>query len=260
MIRFILIMLTGLLTSIAIQAQDSDYRPFVEEGKVWEVGNFRALTNETTRGCKYYFEGDTIVAGKNCVRWMKDGQLLAPVFEENRKVFFFQKGTETPKLLYDFGAKAGESLQVYSLDGSCVTCYIDNVRVGEDGRRQLILHDSEVLDQWDTTYQPAGGTWDEFLQEFSYTWYEGFGTDTNPDYNIKLGGIVGNWNILVRVLVGNEVVYEDSYFHWIHDGVSSLHQNSSSAPSFFDFSGRPLTTPPARKGIYIRGGRKVMVK
>ena len=40
---------------------------------------------------------------------------------------------------------------------------------------------------------------------------------------------------------------------------SALHHPSSSHP-YYDLSGRRLATPPTRRGVYVNGGRKVMIK
>jgi hypothetical protein len=38
------------------------------------------------------------------------------------------------------------------------------------------------------------------------------------------------------------------------------HLKNSVNSTFLDLSGRRLTTPPTRKGIYIKNGRKVLIK
>ena len=46
----------------------------------------------------------------------------------------------------------------------------------------------------------------------------------------------------------------------VRDLPSSLLSQPSSLPTWTDLSGRRLTTPPTQKGVYIKDGRKVLVK
>ena len=46
----------------------------------------------------------------------------------------------------------------------------------------------------------------------------------------------------------------------VRDLPSSLLSQPSSLPTWTDLSGRRLTTPPTRKGVYIRNSRKVLIK
>ena len=260
--KHLLSLISLLLACGYIQAQDTDYRPFIEEGKVWEVGHFLAFTEKTNRGSMYYFDGDTVVADRNCKRWMCDGRLLAPVYEQDRKVYFFPKDSKSPRLLYDFSVVENDSVLAYELNGMSAVCYIDKVGKDKAGRRIITLYDSEALWAWDELYQPNGLTWEDFKEDYCYVWLEGIGTTTSPDYNIGLGGIEGNWSILTKVRVEDSVIYEDSFFKWIHDDVSTPHNSKSStlSSSWHTLSGHRLTTPPTRKGVYIRGGKKVLIK
>ena len=116
-----------LLSSWSLYAQESDYRPFIEEGKVWvskplidfsQIGIKKQLTFEYN-----YFQGDTVVADRNCKKWIKDyrnldGEQLfccyVSIYEEDKKVWFFFNGETEPRLAYDFGAKEGDTLSVFS--------------------------------------------------------------------------------------------------------------------------------------------------
>ena len=79
-----------LLTSLhSLKAQDSDYRPFIEEGKVWvskcdKSLDFEGLPAENPGDKPYsylilynYFEGDTIVDNKKAreekIKYVNDG-------------------------------------------------------------------------------------------------------------------------------------------------------------------------------------------
>ena len=53
---------------VELPAQD-DYRPFIEEGKVWKLGG-RDSGNPVQLVDYYYFDGDTIINGKTCKQMM----------------------------------------------------------------------------------------------------------------------------------------------------------------------------------------------
>ncbi len=56
-----------------------------------------------------------------------------------------------------------------------------------------------------------------------------------------------------------ECVYDGDLDYQIITRISDAIPNSNK-PSCFDLSGHQLSTPPTRKGVYIRDGRKVVVK
>ena len=58
------------LFAFLAKAQEADYRPFIEEGKVWKVGRFPGSSTIATEVLYYTFEGDTVIAGKEYKKWM----------------------------------------------------------------------------------------------------------------------------------------------------------------------------------------------
>ncbi len=141
--KHLLSLISLLLACGYIQAQDADYRPFVEEGKVWVSKCDKDLSleglpveNPGDKPYSYlilynYFDGDTIVGGRTCKRWIqkyvgpKSGNsktYVVPVYEEDRRVWFYFEEGVGPFLMYDFGAEVGDSMivvmpdiQVYSM-------------------------------------------------------------------------------------------------------------------------------------------------
>ena len=96
-----------------------DYRPFIEEGKVWKVGIYYS-GNPVQLVDYYYFDGDTIVDGKTCKQMMcqryvnpdyaeshnisQDPSLsyVGAWYEEDKKVYFSNANSEQLTLMYDF--------------------------------------------------------------------------------------------------------------------------------------------------------------
>ncbi len=239
-----------------------DARPFIEENKVWNVGRFPAGGTQVTSIMTYYFDGDTIVNGITCKRWMCDGNLVFPVFEQDGKVWFFRLGETKPELLYDFSISIGDSLDISLTNKPSTTkCYImDEGTDNKSGKglRFFTLYDSIGLSSFSDTGIPEGMS-EELLHELiSYRWYEGIGSLYRPEQNVGIGGNYGNYDVLLKVKVGDEVIYQNPDY----DAVSikktvAPEDTTNSQPSVTTIDGRRLNTPP-EKGIYIQNGRKIL--
>ena len=111
-----------------------DYRPFVEEGKVWKVGTISG--NPVQIVDYYYFDGDTIIDGKTCKQmmcqrfvspdysneyWTPKNSLtkVGAWYEEDQKVYFYnlQKEKDYWRIKYDFSLNANDTLQFLNWDG-----------------------------------------------------------------------------------------------------------------------------------------------
>lgn len=97
------------------------YRPLVEEGKHWTYDSFMPMRPSEYNHYYYYdLKGDTLIAGKNCLKMYSDNRANdsivryeAALYEENKKVFCFFPEKEEAVLLYDFGCEVGDTLYVY---------------------------------------------------------------------------------------------------------------------------------------------------
>ena len=130
-----------IFTADDFNAQTADdniaYRPFVEEGKVWKVGNTQAILDHSVQVVDYYyFDGDTIIDGKTCKQMMCQ-RFVSPGFsdeygywtpqpslsrvgawyEENQKVYFYDEMTRSMKLKYDFSLGDYETVDFLNVDG-----------------------------------------------------------------------------------------------------------------------------------------------
>ena len=91
--------------TLECKAQEVDYRPFIEEGKVWKVGEINTAHSIDETYCLhyYYFDGDTVIDGRNFKKMMchdvvnekyplDDGSLEATryvvsMYEQQRKLY-----------------------------------------------------------------------------------------------------------------------------------------------------------------------------
>ena len=266
--HFYFSLLFFLLPAMTV-AQERDYHPFIEEGKVCYVGwypygDFRMPPMDITT---YRFEGDTIVAGHSCKRWMMGNQMLASVFEEDRRVYFIKPGDDTPKLLYDFSVSKGDQIEVSQFgNGKTVKCYIEDVRYDSDGVRHIFLYDDIGLAEMDEMKEAIEVTDDYSAEDrdrdlkamYTYTWTEGYGTWDTPEINVGLGGdITGNYSVMIRVVIGDKIVYDIPDANWSLDAIGNVNLEEKGAKTdktLYDLSGRRVTEP--QKGIYIQNGRK----
>jgi hypothetical protein len=113
---------------VALPIQD-EYRPLVEEGKVWKVGSCDS-GNPVQLVEYYYFDGDTIIGGKTCKQMMcqryispdypeyylysqlRSLSYVGAWYEENKKVYFCNAEDNQFKLMYDFSINANDTLQI----------------------------------------------------------------------------------------------------------------------------------------------------
>ena len=111
---------------------EAPYRPFVEEGKVWQTGWFNC--SDTAIGLEYhYFDGDTIVGNTPCKKMMcryeyapsfqsqrlgrePRTEYVGAIYEENKCVYLAEPNTESLRLIYDFGSPVGTTINIYNVE------------------------------------------------------------------------------------------------------------------------------------------------
>ncbi len=250
---------------------DNDYRPFIEENKVWHVGYFPGASSIATRGNTYYFDGDTIVGGEICKRWMCNGNLIAPIYERDGQVWLFPKGEETPQLIYNFNVQEGDEFSIYWIDNKKTgTCTVKSVREAysqDYPLRTVTIYDSFTLEQlaqagYDKEKDPE--EYDAVLNSSCLEWIEGIGSCVRLEDNIGIGGRVGYYYSLVDVKIGDEIIFKNPSLTWDYDAIhspqSSTINHNSYNHQYYDLSGRRLATPPTRRGVYVNGSRKILIK
>ena len=289
--KILFLLLAWVPMSVTIAQEPNDYRPFIEEGKVWLVGDFPRGRQMPDALLTYYFDGDTIVGEHLCKRWMLDVRtsdsgyihhsiwgsrvsLLAPIFEENKKVWFFREGEEEPRLLYDFSG-------VVSEDGFSVGCFeedydtncyidyagVDSIHNSHNSLRFVSAHDDfmladmspEVREWFEVNKGDCGGSW----TTLGYRWYEGIGTIFAPDLNVPHRR--GEYREILCVYEGEQIIYEHPRASEILDAIQDIPtqqivNGKSSNGKCYDLSGRRIGNNPLPRGIYIKDGRKVVVK
>ena len=211
------------------------YRPFVEEGKVWQVGA-EGSGNPVQIVEYYYFDGDTIIDGKACKQMMcqwyvspnhpyygEMSQLPSlsyegAWYEENKKVYTYDVTNKQFILMYDFSADANDTIQI----NNCQFVIGPKQTGGIKGFKG-VYQDVRRCENGGSSYSP--------------TWMEGVGSIDGPTKNVHYVDEVPTW-FLMACAVDDEVIYlNDEY----EDGATP--ENMGAQKRRFDFTHTVKTQP-----------------
>ena len=209
----------------------NDYRPFIEEGKVWKVGG-DGPRDPVQLVEYYYFDGDTIIGGKTCKQMMRQRYVnpdhpdyaiisqypmqsyVGAWYEEDKKVYLCNTTDQQFKLMYDFSVNADDTLQINNLSYA-----IGPKQTGGLKGFKGVYRDVRLYGMYNTT------------------WLEGVGNIDGPIYSVYLGK-EGHALFLMSCTVGDEVIYlNDEY----EDGATP-----AGARKRFDFTHTIKTKPKSR--------------
>ena len=229
----------AILDAIKKKAQTA-YHPFVEEGKVWKVGDITS-GNPMQLVDYYYFGGDTIINGKTCKQMMCQ-RFVTPDFaesnyisqdhtfcyvgawyEEDKKVYFCNTTDQQFKLMYDFSVNAYDTLQINNLP-----YVIGPKQTGDMKGFKGVYRDVWECGDGESIYRCA-------------PWLEGvgivYGSPTLNVFNVELADPM---SYLMSCTVGDEVIYlNDEY----EDGATPERMG---ARKRFDFTHTIKTKPKSR--------------
>ena len=216
-----------------------DYRPFIEEGKVWKVGTISG--NPVQVVDHYYFDGDTIIDGKTCKQMMcqryvspnhPDYAAMAQTSslryigawcEKDKKVYIYNAINQL-KMTYDFSLEANDTLFI--------------------GNQPYVIGPKQTggLEGFKGVYRDIlwcfGG---DPYYNYNTTWLEGVGGIDGPTVNVYYGE-EGHGLLLMSCTVGDEVIYlNDKY----EDGATP--ESMGARKNRFDFTHTIKTKPKARK-------------
>lgn len=252
----------------AVFDENTEYRPFVEEGKQWTViqADYRVYSVKT-----YYVAGDTIIGNYVCKRLMckttdysrktSTTELHSCLYEENGKVCYFPKSaqnTSAPIVLYNFGAIPGDTLYLGGQreDESGIICYqIWKELTLENGneafRGQLAtIYDSNLKDV------------DENSNLDLFEWYEVIGSVFHPFEKTFFNNYMGGpkyW--LYQCKVGEKLLYSNTKGIEIDDvsNIAITENRPSDVNTFYNINGQKILQPVS-KGVYIKNNQKYICK
>ena len=223
-----------VFTSVLVQ-DDYDYRPFIEEGKVWVVkgAGISPYGYPLEPWIEYcYFDGDTIIGGQTC-KQMKfitndnpSPRYIGVWYEQDKKVYFAGNNIEREdwgvyfagdrpqfELLYDFTLSSG-----------------DTIKLGDF--MYIVKKTSGDITGFKGTYYDVGGK-DSFIER----WFEGVGSESWPYLNQPYY-VSGSGGTLLACVVGDEVIYLNGEYE---DGATL----EGARKGRFDFTHTIKTKPKA---------------
>lgn len=117
-LNYVIVDNQGAEHPVVNKTPQNEYRPFVEEGKVWVVSG-SAISDDAsmvhwTDYC--YFEGDTIVGGQICKLMKCVGNANGPIgawYEQDRKVYYAHYGNLPFLLAYDFTLSSNDTIDTF---------------------------------------------------------------------------------------------------------------------------------------------------
>ena len=267
----------GGLSSLAQQSVPS----MVEEGRVWhmaELSIYAQLVPDSLSlkifpdgpKCRAFpfdleIKGDTIVNGKLYKKLTEDNQFRFCLRQEGSRIYTIGGNFQYESLWYDFSLNPGDTITCGRYQPVMQVMQVDTIIVNGIARRRLAMAsyaDNKMIFERFGIY--VGATLD--------IWVEGIGSVHGPLSPYVYCFIIGN---NVRLLDcyqdGQQLIDFDTMVSDVPLNVYSISSTpagvhtvsrplpDSALPAIYDMKGRRLTTEP-RKGVYIRDGRKVVVK
>ena len=189
---------------VALPTQD-DYRPFVEDDKVWKVGGIGSNPVQLVE--YYYFDGDTIIGGKTCKQMMRQRYVnaehpdyaiisLYPLlsyvgawYEEDKKVYAYDSINNQFLIKYDFSLNANDTILI----DNYLRCVVGPRQTGGIKGFKGVHRDVMKSNIYNTT------------------WLEGVGGIDGPTRNVYYGK-EGHPLFLMSCVVGDEVLYNNEDF------------------------------------------------
>ena len=193
-----------------IEEIKDDYRPFVEEGKVWKVATINPADpseaendyydilgrrGRVWNSKTYVIEGDTVIGGVTYKKLLSDGKFVCGMREEDGCVYGCGwSWASSELLLYDFNAQPGDVFM--SADGleKIQVKHVREVNIKGQNRRCLEMYHYEVDEKGE-----------EFYGGFADYWIEGIGCTGYPD-NPFWWDIVGNYPLLLSCYDGDKCI------------------------------------------------------
>ena len=230
------------IVALPDQALQNEYRPFIEEGKVWKVGS--CISGNPVQLVEYYyFDGDTIIGGKVCKQMMSQRYVspeypnydylsqqpslnyVGAWYEEDKKVYEYDTTDKQFRLMYDFSLEANGIFEIN------YPPYVFLYRIGPRQTGGIEGFKGVYRDVWE---------WEDGKIYKCAPWLEGVGiVYGSPTKNICNVGLEDPACFLMSCTVDDEVIY-------LIDGVEDGATPEGARKHRFDFTHTIKTKPQSR--------------
>ena len=274
------------------QTSQMEYRPFAQDGKIWhcQVGGIKENVFDN------HVSGDTLINGEI---WKKivnnDGKLFtlptdyyAAIRDVGMKVYAIAKGSDKPRLLYDFDLKVGDIVRC-GMEGNTFGCLLEEGEqrdslFGFEFKAYLKVERIDTITNCDMKHKKFTLTllnaygepsWDAEREKFvigNVIWIEGVGSYSGPFspwMPLPAHNGVSRSCMVDKTYIFGYPAFSEYYQDW-EDWAenseewdtavsSSNHYVTNPSSAIFSLFGHQMTRQPDR-GIYIQNGRKFIVK
>ncbi|MDR0619026.1 MAG: T9SS type A sorting domain-containing protein [Bacteroidales bacterium] len=146
-----IILLALMIFAFVLQGQEYSYIPYVQEGSIWSyVYRSRSGIGQndyTSYFTQYEIKGDTCI-NSDCYKKLFRGcpqnqQYYGALRELDKRVYFFEKGSDSEELIYDFSLKTGDTFLICTdiTPHTIVVSDIDSVQINGGFRKRFYFKD-----------------------------------------------------------------------------------------------------------------------
>ena len=267
MTKITLLLLTLLSFQVA-NAQESA-TSLVVEGRLWnmvslhpaempEPGTEQDYYKDLKgRWCKGYpfqlvLEGDTTMTGKTYKKMMRiqadEKRFICGLRQDGDCVYGCYQNGGSEELFFDFGLNEGDIFLDSNDD-------FDKMLVNQADK--IVVNGIECRRLFMWFYEEGA----EIIDGFVNIWIEGVGgVIGGPAFPFQWA-VIGNQTMVLSCYQENELLYsaEDHNVPPVTESIADNKLFLNSSSQIFDLQGRRLKAVP-EKGVYIRGGRKIVSK
>lgn len=280
----ILLLLSILLPSASLaQEGEDDYRPFAEDGKTWETREGMIMENIYGNS----IDGDTLINGET---WKKvynyhgfpefNYSYYAAIRDTGKKVYVMAKGSNKPRLLYDFNLKEGQTVRC-GVEGNAFGCLLEtdekpDTLLGFEFASSLRVERIDTIETRGLKFRRFTLT---FLDHFKYPlidkqfeneqgilydtdnviWVEGIGSNVGPFF--PWFPLQPQHAFVMTCSVDKTFIFgsSDFYTSFEPDAISTTRHIVNKNRNFYNLQGHRMSSTPGN-GIYIQNGKKRIMR
>jgi hypothetical protein len=263
---FLICLMTVCCLPIQAQASDEDHFPFAQEGKTWEMQVGGIKENDYCNR----IDGDTLIGGET---WKKvynyiafrdlNYSYYAAIRDVGMKVYAIAKGSNKPRLLYDFGMKVGDKVKC-GVEGNTFCCLLEKGEKPDTllGFKYVASLRLERIDTIETHGLQLRRFTLTLLDPYerpmarNIIWIEGVGSFLSPFLPWTPAHQSDELQLLKRCSIDKIYISSNDDFYK-NDETNDIQSNSyiGNESGIYNQQGVKMVGKP-QKGIYIQNGRK----
>lgn len=267
--KFVLFGLLAAITFLQTVCAQESATSLVVEGRLWnmvslhpaempEPGTEQDYYKDLKgRWCKGYpfqlvLEGDTMMTGKTYKKMMRiqadEKRFICGLRQDGDCVYGCYQNGGSEELFFDFGLNEGDIFLDSNDD-------FDKMLVNQADK--IVVNGIECRRLFMWFYEEGA----EIIDGFVNIWIEGVGgVIGGPAFPFQWA-VIGNQTMVLSCYQENELLYsaEDHNVPPVTESIADNKLFLNSSSQIFDLQGRRLKAVP-EKGVYIRGGRKIVSK